>query len=428
MRLLPLSPALRGLALAGLLNAAAAVQLFAVTEPAVVLRDPTVRAALDAAKRNEPETVELQIMLNEIPAPPFGEAVRAAELKRQFERLGLKDVRIDKEGNVLGTRPGEQPTPHIVVAAHLDTVFPEGTDVRVRREGAVLHAPGIADDTRGLAEMLGVIRALDEGKVVTKGTITFVGTVGEEGLGDLRGVKAIFASTLKDQVDAFIAIDVPSGDGAGPNRFTVTGVGSYRYKVTFKGTGGHSYGAFGLANPIHALGRAVAKIGEIRVPAQPRTTFNVGRIGGGTSVNSIAFEAWMEVDMRSESMPALDAVKTQVLAAVDAAVTEESARWNGRGNLSVDVQSIGVRPAGSTAMDSPLVRSAMGTITALGLQPITNASSTDSNVPMALGIPAITIGGGGVGTGAHTLEETYDSTDSHLGPQVAILLAVALAR
>ena len=188
MRLLPLSPALRGLALAGLLNAAAAGQLFAVTEPAVVLRDPTVRAALDAAKRNEPETVELQIMLNEIPAPPFGEAVRAAELKRQFERLGLKDVRIDTEGNVLGTRPGEQPTPHIVVAAHLDTVFPEGTDVRVRREGAVLHAPGIADDTRGLAEMLGVIRALDEGKVVTKGTITFVGTVGEEGLGDLRGV------------------------------------------------------------------------------------------------------------------------------------------------------------------------------------------------------------------------------------------------
>jgi acetylornithine deacetylase/succinyl-diaminopimelate desuccinylase-like protein len=300
--------------------------------------------------------------------------------------------------------------------------------VKVRREGTRLTGPGITDNGRGLAAMLSVIRALDEGGVRTPGTLTFVATVGEEGLGDLRGVKAIFASTLKDQVDAFIAIDVPSGDGAGPNRFTVTGVGSYRYKVTFKGTGGHSYGAFGLANPIHALGRAVAKIGEIRVPAQPRTTFNVGRIGGGTSVNSIAFEAWMEVDMRSESMPALDAVKTQVLAAVDAAVTEESARWNGRGNLSVDVQSIGVRPAGSTAMDSPLVRSAMGTITALGLQPITNASSTDSNVPMALGIPAITIGGGGVGTGAHTLEETYDSTDSHLGPQVAILLAVALAR
>jgi tripeptide aminopeptidase len=401
---------------------------FAVGDPAVLINDPAVKAALAAAQRNEPWTLDEQVRITEIPAPPFNEGARAKEFERLFRELGLKDVRIDAEGNVIGVRPGERPTPNVVISAHLDTVFAPEVNVKVRREGTRLTGPGITDNGRGLAAMLSVIRALDEGGVRTPGTLTFVATVGEEGLGDLRGVKAIFASTLKDQVDAFIAIDVPSGDGAGPNRFTVTGVGSYRYKVTFKGTGGHSYGAFGLANPIHALGRAVAKIGEIRVPAQPRTTFNVGRIGGGTSVNSIAFEAWMEVDMRSESMPALDAVKTQVLAAVDAAVTEESARWNGRGNLSVDVQSIGVRPAGSTALDSPLVRSAMGTITALGLQPITNASSTDSNVPMALGIPAITIGGGGVGTGAHTLEETYDSTDSHLGPQVAILLAVSMAR
>lgn len=400
----------------------------AVGDPAVLRNDPTVKAALEAAKRNEPWTLSEQVRITEIAAPPFNEGARAKEFERLFRELGLKDVRIDAEGNVIGVRPGEKPTPNVVISAHLDTVFAPDVAVKVRREGNRLIGPGITDNGRGLAAMLSVIRALDEGGVRTPGTLTFVATVGEEGLGDLRGVKAIFNTTLKDQVDAFIAIDVPSGDGAGPNRFTVTGVGSYRYRATFKGTGGHSYGAFGLANPIHALGRAAAKIGDIRVPPQPKTTFNVGRIGGGTSVNSIAFEAWMEIDMRSESMPALEAVQTQVLAAIDAAVAEESARWNGRGNLSVEVESIGVRPAGSTAMESPLVRSASAAITALGLQPITNASSTDANVPMWLGIPAITIGGGGLGSGAHTLEESFDTTDSHLGPQLAILLAVTMAR
>ena len=415
-----LSRALTTLGLAVALFSPAAL---AVGDPAVLINEPTIKAALDAAKRNEPWTLEEQIRINEIPAPPFKEEVRAREMERLFKELGLKDVRIDKEGNVIGVRPGEKPTPNVVISAHLDTVFPEGTDVTVKREGNILRAPGIVDDTRGLAALLNIIRSLDEGKVRTAGTITFVGTVGEEGLGDLRGVKALFRDTLKDQIDFFISID-----GTSINRITSAGVGSYRYRVTFKGTGGHSYGAFGLANPIHALGRAIDGIAEIQVPRQPKTTFNVGRIGGGTSVNSIAFEAWMEVDMRSETMVALEAVKEQFMTSVNSAVEAENKRWGGRGNLSVELELVGLRPAGETSQQSPIIKATNAAVVALGLQPIHSAGSTDSNVPMNLGVPAVTIGGGGSGFGAHALDEYFDSTDSHLGPQMAILLLAALTK
>jgi tripeptide aminopeptidase len=415
-----LSRALTTLGLAVALFSPAAL---AVGDPAVLINEPTIKAALDAAKRNEPWTLEEQIRINEIPAPPFKEEVRAREMERLFKELGLKDVRIDKEGNVIGVRPGEKPAPNVVISAHLDTVFPEGTDVTVKREGNILRAPGIVDDTRGLAALLNIIRSLDEGKVRTAGTITFVGTVGEEGLGDLRGVKALFRDTLKDQIDFFISID-----GTSINRVTSAGVGSYRYRVTFKGTGGHSYGAFGLANPIHALGRAIDGIAEIQVPRQPKTTFNVGRIGGGTSVNSIAFEAWMEVDMRSETMVALEAVKEQFMTSVNSAVEAENKRWGGRGNLSVELELVGLRPAGETSQQSPIIKATNAAVVALGLQPIHSAGSTDSNVPMNLGVPAVTIGGGGSGFGAHALDEYFDSTDSHLGPQMAILLLAALTK
>jgi tripeptide aminopeptidase len=413
----------RTLATLGLAVALFSPAALAVGDPAVLINEPTIKAALDAAKRNEPWTLEEQIRINEIPAPPFKEEVRAREMERLFKELGLKDVRIDKEGNVIGVRPGEKPTPNVVISAHLDTVFPEGTDVTVKREGNILRAPGIVDDTRGLAALLNIIRSLDEGKVRTAGTITFVGTVGEEGLGDLRGVKALFRDTLKDQIDFFISID-----GTSINRVTSAGVGSYRYRVTFKGTGGHSYGAFGLANPIHALGRAIDGIAEIQVPRQPKTTFNVGRIGGGTSVNSIAFEAWMEVDMRSETMVALEAVKEQFMTSVNSAVEAENKRWGGRGNLSVELELVGLRPAGETSQQSPIITATNAAVVALGLQPIHSAGSTDSNVPMNLGVPAVTIGGGGSGFGAHALDEYFDSTDSHLGPQMAILLLAALTK
>jgi tripeptide aminopeptidase len=388
-----------------------------------LLEDPAVRAALDAAKVVEPAAIEEQIRLSEIPAPAFKEEKRGAAVVQIFKDLGLKNVRTDKAGNVIGERPGLEARPNLAFCAHLDTVFPEGTDVSVRREGPVLKGPGIGDDARGLAVIIAVARALDRANVRTPGTITFVADVGEEGLGDLRGMKQLFSDTLKGQIDRFVSVD---GTGFG---ITHIGVGSFRYRVTFKGPGGHSYGAFGLVNPIHALGRAIAKIAEFRVPEDPKTTFNVGRLGGGTSINSIAFEAWMEMDMRSPSMESLKAVDARFLQAVDQALAEENARWGEKGGkLSVDKQKVGERPAGVTPENSAIVQTAVAATKALGVTPRLGDGSTDANIPMNLNIPAIAIGGGGKGDGAHSLTESFDTTDSWLGTQRAILVVIGLAQ
>jgi tripeptide aminopeptidase len=392
-------------------------------DPAMLAKTPQLVAALEAIKANEPETIELQIRLTEIPAPPFKEQKRAEAVKKEFERLGLKNVFIDQEGNVLGTRPGKAAKPHVVLCAHLDTVFPEETDVRVKRDGKILRAPGIADDTRGLAELISVARAMQQAKVETPGTITFVASVGEEGLGDLRGVKALFNKTLKDKIDYFVAID-----GGTVTNITHMAVGSYRYLVTFKGPGGHSYGAFGIPNPIHALSRAGAKIAEIKVPVVPKTTFNIGRIGGGTSVNSIPFDAWMEIDIRSADVPSLDATREKVLAAINEAVKEENARWKSQSAVSVEVKLVGDRPAGQTPPESPIVKAAQATIRAFGGLPTLGSGSTDSNYPIRLGVPAVTMGRGGKGSGGHALDEAFDTTDSWRGPQHHLLLAVTLAQ
>ncbi|HWE52868.1 MAG TPA: M20/M25/M40 family metallo-hydrolase [Bryobacteraceae bacterium] len=391
-------------------------------DPAALMKDPGIKAALDAVKRNEPHFLEEQVRICEIPAPPFKEEVRSREFERLFKSMGLENVRIDKAGNVIGVRPGRSAHPNLVLAAHLDTVFPEGTDVKVRREGQLLKAPGIGDDTRGLMTMLGVIQALSDARVQTQGTITFVADTGEEGLGDLRGVKNLFNDTLKGQIDAFISID-----GSGLS-ITDVGVGSYRYRAQFKGPGGHSFGAFGMANPIHAMGRAIAKISEFEVPASPKTTFNVGRVGGGTSVNAIPFEAWMEVDMRSSDKASLDALDRKYKAAVQAAVDEENRRWKKDKQVTVANELVGLRPAGTTPGDSPIVRTALAVSGLFGFKGRPGEGSTDSNVPMNLGIPAITIGGGGRGSGAHALDETFDPTDSYLGTQRALVLAVALVQ
>ena len=400
-----------------LLNFWAPAQAQQITK---LMGDPTVRAALETVKHNEPEMLSEQARVCEIAAPPFHEEQRGYELKKMFERLHLVNVHIDKAGNVIGTRPGDKPRPNVVLAAHLDTVFPEGTNVKVSREGDVMKGPGIGDDCRGLAVLLGVIRALDEAKVKTSGTITFVADVGEEGLGDLRGMKELFGESLKGQIDSFISVD---GLGTG---ITNTGVGSYRYKVLFKGPGGHSYGAFGMANPIQAMGRAIAKLDAFEVPVHPKTTFNVGRVGGGTSVNAIPFEAWMEVDLRSADVKSLDALNTKFKAALNEAVEEENKRWNGKGPVSVAPELVGFRPAGVTPESAPIVQTAIAVSNTLDLPVQLGEGSTDSNVPMNLGIPAITIGGGGKGTGAHSLNETYDSTDSWKGTQRALLLILSL--
>jgi acetylornithine deacetylase/succinyl-diaminopimelate desuccinylase-like protein len=309
-----------------------------------------------------------------------------------------------------------------VFSAHLDTVFGEEVPIKMTRTGSVLKGPGISDDCRGLAVLLGVARALEQNKLQTTGPITFVATVGEEGLGDLRGVKELFNGELKGQIDRFVSVD---GAGLG---ITNIGVGSLRYRVTFKGAGGHSYGDFGIANPVHALGRAMAKIADIQVPALPKTTFNVGRVGGGTSVNAIASEAWMEVDLRSSDRDVLAALDKSLSKALDVSLKEENERWSDRGRLTVAKTLVGNRPAGRVSADAPVVQAAVSVTRALGLPVSLDEGSTDSNIAMSLGIPAITIDGGGTSTGTHSTDETFDSTNSWQGTVRALLVAVALAR
>jgi tripeptide aminopeptidase len=388
---------------------------------AKLLQQGSTRAALEAARAGEQRTIDDQVRFCSVPAPPFEESARGEVLRREFIALGLRNVRADRAGNILGDRPGQAAGPRLVLASHLDTVFPSDTDVRVRREGAILRGPGIGDNCRGLAVLVAVVRALRQAAVTTPGPITFVANVGEEGLGDLRGVKALFGETLKGQIDRFVSID---GSGV---HVTRVAVGSYRYRVTFKGPGGHSFGAFGLASPIHALGRAVAKIAQFDVPGQPRTTFNVGRIGGGTSVNAIASDAWMEVDMRSSDPAALAALDEKFHAAVDAAAAEENARWRTPGVVVAEKVRVGDRPAGSMPADAPIVRTARAAGEALGLLVPLGEGSTDSNLPISLKIPAITIGGGGRGVDAHALGEWFDTTDSWKGTQHAVLVTIALA-
>jgi acetylornithine deacetylase/succinyl-diaminopimelate desuccinylase-like protein len=392
------------------------------TVGARLLQDAAVQAALKQVEADEPALLEDQVRLCEVPAPPFKEGKRAELYAQLLREAGLANVRIDRVGNVIAERPGAAPRPHLVFSAHLDTVFPEGTDVRVTREGAVLKGPGIGDDCRGLAVVLGVVRAMQRAKISTPGTISFVGTVGEEGLGDLRGVKHLFNEELKGRIDRFVSVD---GTGWG---VTHVGVGSKRYRVTYKGPGGHSFGAFGLANPIHALGRAIAKIGDFEVPTIPKTTFNVGRVGGGTSVNSIPFEAWMEVDMRSSDAAALQSVDANFNKAVEQALAEENERWGQKGRLTMVADLVGDRPAGRTAETAPIVQAVVSVTRSLNAPVQLDEGSTDSNIPMSLGIAAVTIDGGGRGTGAHSLGEAFDSTDSWKGTQRAFLVALALAQ
>jgi len=386
-----------------------------------LLQNPAIRAAVDAAKTSERETIEDQIRLCEVEAPPFQEARRGQLFAQMLRDAGLKDVRIDPEGNVIAVRAGKQPRPNMVLSAHLDTVFPKGTPVKVRRDGAILHGPGIGDDCRGLADVLAVARILGKSAVTTPGSITFVGTVGEEGLGDLRGVKRLFNETLKDSVDRFVSID---GDGVG---MTYIGIGSIRYRVTFKGPGGHSFGSFGTVNPAHALGRAIARIADLQVPSSPRTTFSVGRVGGGTAINAIPADAWMEVDLRSADAAQLRSLEQRFRQAVDEAVTQENARWASQ-QLTATMEVVGVRPAGRAAATSPIVMAAVSVQKALNFPVSFAEGSTDSNFPLSLNIPALTVDTGGAGSGVHTLDEAFDTTDAWKGTQRALLLALALAQ
>lgn len=390
---------------------------------AVPARHPAVAAASDAIRADNPWTLAQQVSICEVPAPPFKESARAAEFLRRLVSHGLVNARIDSAGNVIAERPGTGDGPRIVLSAHLDTVFPEGTDVTVARVGSRFTGRGIGDNCRGLAVLLQVAKALSAAQVGTTGDILFIGTVGEEGEGNLRGVRHLFASRSAGRIDYFVAVD-----GAGFD-VTTRGVGSHRYRVTYEGPGGHSYSAFGMPNPLHALGRAIAKIAEFQVPADPKTTFNVGVVSGGTSVNSIPFSASMEVDLRSESQAELDRADGLLQAAIQAALREEQDRWpESQRPLIVRVEDMGRRPAGSQPDSAFIVRAALAAAAALGTPTRLTATSTDSNIPISLGIPAITIDGGGSGAGSHGLDEWYDDGESGWqGPQWALLIVLTLA-
>lgn len=373
-----------------------------------ILDGAQFKTATAFIQKDHPRFVAELIELTGIPAPPFKEEQRAKAFLEMLRQSGLSDVEMDAEGNVMGVRrglgspaAGPATTGMLAVVAHLDTVFPEGTDVEVKREGPKLMAPGVGDNTRGAVLMLAIIRAMNAAKFQTVDDILFVGNVGEEGEGDLRGVKFLLQKgKYKDRIEEFIAID-----GGHQGTITRGGVGSRRYRVTFKGPGGHSYGAFGLVSPAYAMGNAIAKFSRITVPRQPKTTFNVGVVSGGTSVNSIPFEMQMVIDMRSTDCGELKKVEDQFLAIVREAVDEENkARSTREGPITADPAVIGDRPCGATALDAPIVQTATAVVKAFGLTPSYNISSTDSNLPMSLGIPAITIGRGPGGR-AHALDE-----------------------
>jgi acetylornithine deacetylase/succinyl-diaminopimelate desuccinylase-like protein len=378
-----------------------------------------VKQALDFIKADEAKTLAEQKEIVAIAAPPFKEQVRAQDYVKRLSALGFKNAYIDKEGNVIAVRAGTGGGPKLVVSAHLDTVFPEGTDLTIKEKDGKLYAPGIGDDTRALAELLSMVRALNATNIKTVGDIWFVGTVGEEGLGDLRGARALFRDH-KD-IDGFISID-----GARPERITYIAVGSHRYRVTFSGPGGHSFSAFGRPSAIHAMGRAIAKIGDLKTPQEPKTTFTVGTISGGTSVNAIAGDAVMELDMRSVGMQALLDIESAALKAIREAAAEENARW-GSDKISVDIKLVGDRPAGSQPPGAPIIQAAMLAVRAIGLKPVLEeAASTDSNVAISIGIPAMTIGRGGVNGDNHSINEWFDPKDAYLGPQKNLLTVLAL--
>ena len=381
-------------------------------------------AALDA---DHDRLVREIIMLTEVPAPPFGEDARGAAYLEMLRAHGLADVERDAEGNVMGVRRGAGNGPIIAMAAHLDTVFPAGTDVTVKRDGTRLSAPGIGDDTRALAVLLAMIRAMDAAGIQTTADILFIGDVGEEGLGDLRGMKHLFLKgPYRDRIDQFISMD---GAGGG-NDITHGGVGSKRYRATFKGPGGHSYGAFGLVSPAFAMGLAIAKFSDLTVPRTPKTTFNVGVVGGGTSVNSIPFESWMDVDMRSVSPAELAALEETFRRLMQEAADEENrVRSTAQGRIEIDLKLVGDRPSGETPLDSRLVQVAAAAVRATGMQPTFSFSSTDSNISISLGIAAITIDSGGRGGRAHALDEWIDveKTSSLRGIESAMTLLLTLA-
>lgn len=396
----------------------------AAPDVGAVLTAPEVEKAMQIVDESKAWSIEELITLTEIPAPSFEEDERATAIMERFRRLGLTEVWKDAEGNVYGERQGTGDGPTLILSAHMDTVFPAGTAVAVQRDGEKLSAPGVADDTAGLVTILTVLKALQEAAVETHGTIIFMGTVGEEGKGDLRGVKHLFLeSELRKRVDLFVAVD-----GTDDKNVTNQGLGSRRYRVTYRGPGGHSWSAFGTPNPAFAMARTLAKLAELKLAHRPRQSYNVGVVGGGTSINSIPSETWMEIDLRGEDVEALAQMEQKFLGFVDQGIEEENRVRSLNGRVEAEKELIGNRPSGETPSDSPIVETAVAvTRHMLATRHVQLVrSSTDSNLPMSLGIPAITIGGGGKGVSAHSLSESFDPTNWQRGIRRVLGIAVVL--
>lgn len=376
-----------------------------------LMQDPAVEKALAWAEGHAGQFAEEAVRICEIPAPTFEEGERAKYVRNRFEALGLKDVTIDAAGNARGRRPGTGGGPGLAMAAHLDTVFPKGTDVRVKRQGSRLAAPGIGDNSVAIAALLGMIEALNVAGVRTRGDLYLASNTGEEGLGDLKGMKA-FMADVKHKVAAGIAVE-----GMKVNRLIHVAVGSRRYKVTFTARGGHSWGHFGSPSAIHILGRAIAEISRLEVPKEPKTSYNVGVIHGGTTVNTIAAEADMLVDMRSVDTGSLASLETRVLAIVERAAKE--------GDGQAKLEMVGDRPAGSIPADHPVVQTCRAVHQALGLQTFSEPASTDHNVPLGMGLPGVCLS---ITEGAneHRLDEYIETGPIPTGVKNILLAALAL--
>lgn len=383
---------------------------------------PSVRAALDFLKADDAATLADQKAIVVIPSPTSKEQQRAQYYLGRLKEAGLDDVRLDSASNACGVLRGSGGGPKLMLSAHLDTVFPEGTDLTIKEKDGKLYAPGIADDARGLAAMLSVVRGLKAAKIRTVGDVWFCGTVGEEGLGDLKGIKQVFKDH-KD-IDGYIALESPT---VANEEISYQAAGSNRYRISYKGPGGHSYQAFGLPSAIHALGRAIAGISDLETPKTPKTTFTVGTIAGGTSVNSIAADATMDLDMRSNDNNELLKLEGKALQIARDAVVAENRRW-GSDKLRVEITQVGARPAGSPSPDSTVVHALWLSVKATGGTPkLAGARSTEANLPISLGIPAAVVGAGGFSQGIHSQDEWFDPTNAYLGASKALMAIVGLA-
>ena len=385
-----------------------------------------VQTAFNLITEQEDQTMKDLVTLTEVLAPPFGEDKKGKVFASMLMDAGIDSIWTDQVGNVIGLRKGTSGEPgYVGVDAHLDVVFPEGTDVTVTKVGDTLKAPGIGDDTRGLSMLISMLKAMNKSNIKTEKDLLIVGTVGEEGLGDLRGMKYMFNESGLN-IHSWIAID-----GGSIGRISNAGLGSKRYKLIISGKGGHSWGDFELANPHHALGKAIDMFskdawaytsGDI-----PKTSFNVGRIGGGTSVNSIPFESWMEVDMRALSPKNLDEIETIFKKSVEKAIAEYNASGV-KGEVIYELEQIGDRPSGELPATLPLIQRAMAATQYFGVEPSLGRGSTNINIPVSKGIPSVCIGRGGKGGGAHSLHEWYmnDETGAE-SIQLALLITLAQA-